>query len=46
MIDATYNKVHAGGCTAVGGNQAIGRSPWWFRQKAKTDPALKYRQPA
>jgi transposase len=26
MIDATYSKVHADGCTAVGGNQAIGRT--------------------
>jgi transposase len=26
MIDATYSKVHADGCGAVGGNQAIGRT--------------------
>jgi transposase len=26
MIDATESKVHADGCTAVGGNQAIGRT--------------------
>jgi transposase len=26
MVNATYSKVHADGCTAVGGNQAIGRT--------------------